>query len=384
MMDKTKWEKLLHDHTFLDQLSLEDLESLVKKYPYSYSIYFFTLKKREASNQPINQLHLATIGLLTPNPLQTSLSLPVPLNKQKVDKSSELKNTKFDIKNGKILEKKRLIKSRATIESGQSTQNTNEMKNESDKKRKWTSFDKMLNAFFNIGKKTEKEEIQINNVEKNIQEIEVNADNDRAKVTYKEETRIEADNKIVESSVTVSDTIDNLQVLELADHGNTIIIGDSNIEMNSDEASIPENVEDVEVAPLSEKVIDLKDAKKEKKEKKKAKKKKKKNKGKEKSKEKEKSKGKEKSTKKDQKEKDSKKYKESKKAKKKKSKKKANIIEAKIQGSTIRKKGVGSETLANLMIQQGKIEEAKKIFQELMVIYPEKSSYFANLIKKLK
>ncbi len=46
--------------------------------------------------------------------------------------------------------------------------------------------------------------------------------------------------------------------------------------------------------------------------------------------------------------------------------------------------GLVSETLAKINIAQGNIAKAKKMFEKLMLQYPEKSRYFAELIKNLK
>ena len=42
-----------------------------------------------------------------------------------------------------------------------------------------------------------------------------------------------------------------------------------------------------------------------------------------------------------------------------------------------------SEALAKIFIKQGNTERAKKIYEQLILLYPQKSSYFASLIEKL-
>jgi hypothetical protein len=43
-----------------------------------------------------------------------------------------------------------------------------------------------------------------------------------------------------------------------------------------------------------------------------------------------------------------------------------------------------SETYAKILAQQGKIDEAIKVYKELSIKYPKKSSSFARQIEKLK
>ena len=45
--------------------------------------------------------------------------------------------------------------------------------------------------------------------------------------------------------------------------------------------------------------------------------------------------------------------------------------------------GFCTETLAQIYLDQGYYEQAKKIYSKLLLRYPEKSAYFAALIKKL-
>ena len=52
--------------------------------------------------------------------------------------------------------------------------------------------------------------------------------------------------------------------------------------------------------------------------------------------------------------------------------------------STEFKPDSSSEYLANIYIEQNKINKAIAIYESLSLKFPEKKSYFANLIKKLK
>jgi pentatricopeptide repeat protein len=42
-----------------------------------------------------------------------------------------------------------------------------------------------------------------------------------------------------------------------------------------------------------------------------------------------------------------------------------------------------TETMAKLFAQQGKIDKARKVYRQLMVLHPEKSVYFAAQLKNL-
>ena len=53
------------------------------------------------------------------------------------------------------------------------------------------------------------------------------------------------------------------------------------------------------------------------------------------------------------------------------------------QKSLVDEHEIVSETLAHLYVQQGNIQKAKKAYEKLQLIKPEKSTYFAALIEKL-
>jgi tetratricopeptide (TPR) repeat protein len=54
------------------------------------------------------------------------------------------------------------------------------------------------------------------------------------------------------------------------------------------------------------------------------------------------------------------------------------------KNSAIDKEDIVSETLAQIYYKQGKLDKAIKIYKKLSSAIPEKSSYFAVLIKKIK
>ncbi|WP_235296329.1 hypothetical protein [Portibacter marinus] len=72
------------------------------------------------------------------------------------------------------------------------------------------------------------------------------------------------------------------------------------------------------------------------------------------------------------------------KKKKKKKKKKKSKLEKKIERSVIKKDEIVTEALANILAQQGHKEKAKDMYEKLSLIFPEKSSFFALQIEKLK
>ncbi len=78
------------------------------------------------------------------------------------------------------------------------------------------------------------------------------------------------------------------------------------------------------------------------------------------------------------------KQKDKKKDKKKKKLKKKAKLEEEIFSSLEFSDDVASETYAALLAKQGHFELSERIYERLRLIYPEKSSYFAGLIKKLK
>lgn len=55
-----------------------------------------------------------------------------------------------------------------------------------------------------------------------------------------------------------------------------------------------------------------------------------------------------------------------------------------LEKSVLPHEEVVSETLANLLVQQGHTERAIKMYEKLSLFNPEKSAYFAQLLEKLK
>jgi len=78
------------------------------------------------------------------------------------------------------------------------------------------------------------------------------------------------------------------------------------------------------------------------------------------------------------------KSKKGKKLSKKKKKAKKARLRAKIAQSTKRNTDVVAEPIAEQLVAQGYIEKAIKMYEQLGLIIPEKSSYFAALISNLK
>lgn len=73
-----------------------------------------------------------------------------------------------------------------------------------------------------------------------------------------------------------------------------------------------------------------------------------------------------------------------KKAKKKKKKKKQKKVVQEAMRSLTKKKGIVSEPLAELLVAQGHVPQAIMMYQELSLMHPKKSTYFAARIKELK
>lgn len=76
-----------------------------------------------------------------------------------------------------------------------------------------------------------------------------------------------------------------------------------------------------------------------------------------------------------------KKKKEKKKDKKKKKKKLEQLL---AKSKDLVEQEIVTETLADIMAQQGYIDKAREMYKKLSLLFPEKSSYFAGKIKELK
>ena len=74
---------------------------------------------------------------------------------------------------------------------------------------------------------------------------------------------------------------------------------------------------------------------------------------------------------------------EKKKDKKKKKRKKNKVLKV-AQDSVKKSEMILSEPLANIMAAQGHIKKARKMYKQLSLIFPEKSSYFVAKIENLK
>ena len=63
---------------------------------------------------------------------------------------------------------------------------------------------------------------------------------------------------------------------------------------------------------------------------------------------------------------------------------KIDPIKAIVHKSVTDNEGIASETLADLLARQGAVDRATKMYERLMLIFPEKSAYFAAKIEQLK
>ncbi|NUQ24475.1 MAG: hypothetical protein HUU34_11035 [Saprospiraceae bacterium] len=63
---------------------------------------------------------------------------------------------------------------------------------------------------------------------------------------------------------------------------------------------------------------------------------------------------------------------------------KEDPIKAIVHKSVTDNEGLASETLADLLARQGAVERAVKMYERLILIFPEKSTYFAAKIEQLK
>lgn len=63
---------------------------------------------------------------------------------------------------------------------------------------------------------------------------------------------------------------------------------------------------------------------------------------------------------------------------------KEDPIKAIVHKSVADNEGLASETLADLLARQGAVERAVKMYERLILIFPEKSTYFAAKIEQLK
>ena len=67
-----------------------------------------------------------------------------------------------------------------------------------------------------------------------------------------------------------------------------------------------------------------------------------------------------------------------------KKKKKKNGTKTFALKSIVENKEIASETLAEILVEQGSIQKAINMYERLSLIFPEKNTFFAKRIEKLK
>ncbi len=380
-MDQDLLKEVLNDHSKIDQISLFELDQWIDLYPFAQSLHFLKAKKLQRDEkvidlQPFHRLACYTTDHANLYDLMIEQDydiLPSDSRKQKLnEKLAEL------INDAKTSEKNQLINQETTIETAAET--SDETTVEQNNAKSHEIEEELADSEEEI-QIAELEQMEPNESEFGISPIEndelipkerTDGDQSLLDVSPKKKKKKKAKTSKKDKK---KEAKKNRKKKASTQKGR---LTSSNETDNSRTTKIQSNSEQDQYDPFTEWLLSLKPTSTENtkhtsmaKEKNSKKKKDKK--------------GKKSSKKKILKKLEKKLKKQKKKDKKdKKKSKKINKLQRKIDASLERRAEAVSPTLAAFMKKQGYYKESIKIYKQLKLIYPEKSSYFASEIKKLK